>query len=288
MLIDSHQHFWRLAERAGYWPPAELTAIYRDFSPADLVPLLRHNKVRATVLVQTLPSVAESEAMLDLAAGNDFIAGVVGWVDLAAPTAAADIARLARNPRLKGLRPMLQDLPDPRWIESAALAPAIAAMLEHGLSFDALVLPVHLPSLLKFAERYPALPIVIDHGAKPRIADRLVEPWRSDLQRLAALPQVHCKLSGLLTEAGLPLASPDGAKAVKPYVDTLLELFGADRLLWGSDWPVVRLASDYEQWLSISRTLLAGLSAPQQAAVFAGNAIRFYRLDVAAASVSCR
>ena len=283
MLIDAHQHFWRLSARAGYWPPAELAAIYRDFSPADLAPLLRQNGVRGTVLVQTLPSVADTDYMLDLAANNEFILGVVGWVDLASPDAATVMARLAQNKKLKGLRPMLQDLPDERWIENPALAPAIEAMLEHGLSFDALVLPGHLKSLLKLAERYPALPIVIDHAAKPLIAEQRFEPWLTDLRRLAQLPQVCCKLSGLLTEAGLPLASADGARVVKPYVDALLELFGADRLLWGSDWPVVRLASDYGLWLAMARSLLADLPAAQQAAIFGGNAIGFYRLDVPSA-----
>lgn len=282
MLIDAHQHFWRLAERGGYWPPAELSPIYRDFAPADLLPLLQQNGVRGTVLVQTLPKVEDTEWMLELAARNDFILGVVGWVDLASPDAPATIARLAGNAKLKGLRPMLQDLPDARWIENPALDAGVAAMVAHGLSFDALVLPEHLEPLLRFAERHPQLPIVIDHAAKPLIAQGLSEPWLADLRRLAALPQVCCKLSGLLTEAGLPHASPAGEARIKPYVDAVLELFGAQRLLWGSDWPVVRLASDYGRWLSISRALLAALTPEQQAAIFGRNAIRFYRLDVPA------
>ena len=280
MLIDAHQHFWRLSERAGYWPPAELAAIYRDFAPADLEPLLRQNGVRGTVLVQTLPTVADTEWMLDLAATNDFILGVVGWVDLESPAAAATIARLAQNPKLKGLRPMLQDLPDAHWIENPALDAAIKAMIEHRLAFDALVLPCHLEPLRKFAERHPNLPLVIDHAAKPLIAQGLSEPWLSELRRLAALPQVCCKLSGLLTEAGLPHASPAGQKTVAPYAEAIIDLFGADRLIWGSDWPVVRLASDYAAWLAITRALLAGLPAEHLAAVLGGNALRFYRLDV--------
>lgn len=276
MLIDAHQHFWRLSERAGYWPPEQLAAIYRDFLPDDLAPLLQASKVSGTVLVQTLPSVAETDYLLDLAAANPFILGVVGWVDLAGADAAASIARLARNPRLKGLRPMLQDLPDRHWIESSALASGVEAMLAHGLCFDALVLPCHLEPLLNFARRYPDLPIVIDHAAKPLIADGEFEPWLSDMAQLAALPQVHCKLSGLLTEAR-PHAD---AEALRPYVEAVLALFGPARVLWGSDWPVLRLASDYGRWLAISETLLAGLSAAQRAAVLGRNAMRFYRLDV--------
>ena len=280
MLIDAHQHFWRLSERAGYWPPAELAAIYRDFAPADLEPLLRENGVRGTVLVQTLPKVEDTEWMLDLAARHDFILGVVGWVDLAGADAPLTIARLAGDAKLKGLRPMLQDLPDPHWIENPALDAGVAAMLEHGLSFDALVLPGHLGPLLKFAERHPELPIVIDHAAKPLIAQGAFEPWLSDLRRLAALPQVCCKLSGMLTETGLPHASPDGPQAVAPYAEAVIDLFGADRLIWGSDWPVLRLASDYTTWLNMARALLAALPPEQQAAVLGGNALRFYRLDV--------
>ena len=275
MLIDSHQHFWRLSDRAGYWPPADLAAIYRDFLPADLEPLLRQHGVRGTVLVQSLPSVVDTEFMLGLAAKNDFILGVVGWADLLSPDAPACIARLATNPRLKGLRPMLQDIADSHWIENPALAPAIQAMIDHQLCFDALVLPRHLKSLFRFAQQFPALQIVIDHAAKPLIADGTTEPWRSDMRRLAALSQVHCKLSGLLTEAGV---SP-GVESVKPYADAILDLFGPDRLLWGSDWPVVRLAADYESWLAMSRSLLMTLSAQQQAAVLGNNAIRIYRLD---------
>ena len=286
MLIDAHQHLWRLRDRAGYWPPAELSAIYRDFSPADLAPLLRQNGVCGTVLVQTLPSIADTEYMLGLAGANDFILGVVGWVDLASRTAPADMARLAKDGKLKGLRPMLQDLPDCRWIENPALAPAIEAMVDNGLCFDALVLPQHLASLLKLAERHPQLPIVIDHAAKPPIAAGRREPWLADMRRLAALPQVHCKLSGLLTETGLPVGSPDGARAIKPYVDAVVDLFGAQRLLWGSDWPVVRLASDYGPWLTMARSLLAHLPAAQQQAIFANNAARFYRLEVPAADDS--
>ncbi len=276
MLIDSHQHFWRLANRDGYWPPAGLSAIYRDFSPADLEPILRRNGVGGTVLVQTLPKVADTEFMLGLAARNEFILGVVGWVDLTSPEAPAEIARLAQNPLLKGLRPMLQDIADTHWIENPALEPAVKAMIEHRLGFDALVLPRHLGPLLGFAQRYPELPIVIDHAAKPLIADGLVEPWLSDLRKLAELPQVCCKMSGLLTEAG---ASPS-VGAIAPYVKEILELFGAERLLWGSDWPVLRLAGDYDAWLSMSRQMLAHLGDEQQAAVFGGNASRFYRLDV--------
>lgn len=275
MLIDAHQHFWRLADRNGAWPPPELAAIYRDFLPADLAGLLERQGVARTVLVQSMPNEDDTHFMLDLARHNAFIGGVVGWVDLKAPDAPARIAALAADPLLKGLRPMLQDLDDDEWIADPALAPAAAAMVRHGLGFDALVLPRHLPPLLAFAERHPDLAIVIDHGAKPLIADGVLEPWRADIARLAALPQVCCKLSGLVTEAG-PGWDVD---RLRPYVDHLLACFGPQRLIWGSDWPVLNLASDYALWLAASAALLDHLDAPAKHAIFGLNARRFYRID---------
>ena len=275
MIIDSHQHFWQLSERAGYWPPADLKPIYRDFLPSDLESLLQQNGVCGTVLVQTLPTVRDTEFMLKLAERHEFILGVIGWVDLASADAPSCIARLAKSPRLKGLRPMLQDLADDCWIDNPALTPAIEAMLRHQLTFDALVLPRHLESLLRFAETYPDLPIVIDHAAKPLIANGLVEPWLANMAKLAALPRVHCKLSGLLTEAG----SNPLPEVVKPYVDSIISLFGPERVLWGSDWPVVRLASDYKAWLEMSKSFIKLLPARQQAAILGYNAIRFYHLE---------
>jgi L-fuconolactonase len=170
---------------------------------------------------------------------------------------------------------MLQDLEDDNWIADAALAPAVDAMLRHGLSFDALVLPRHLPALHAFAVRHPDLPIVIDHGAKPLIAEGVLEPWRTDIARLAALPQVSCKLSGLVTEAG---AGWD-VDRLRPYVDHLLDCFGPRRLIWGSDWPVLNLAADYARWLGACASLLEGLSGADRLAVFGLNALRFYRID---------
>jgi len=275
MLVDAHQHFWQLADRNGAWPPPELAAIYRDFLPGDLAPLLEANGVVRTVLVQSMPNEDDTRFMLGLAERHPFIGGVVGWVDMKAPEAPARIAALAQDPMLKGLRPMLQDLDDDRWIDDAALAPAVDAMLRHGLSFDALVLPRHLPALLAFAGRHPELPIVIDHGAKPLIAQGVMAPWREDIARLAALPQVCCKLSGLVTEAG-----PDwDVERLRPYVDHLVASFGPQRLIWGSDWPVLNLASDYAGWIAASKALLAGLDDADRAAVFGLNARRFYRLD---------
>lgn len=272
MRIDAHQHCWQLAARAGSWPPPSLAAIYRDFSTEDLAPLLAEHGVAGTVLVQSLPSEADTDWLLALAERADFIRAVVGWTDLLAPEAPAAIARLASNKKLKGLRPMLQDLSDEQWIAAPALAPALAAMVEHGLRLDALVLPRHLPALLQCARDYPLLAIVIDHAAKPPIADAQFGDWREQMTQLAALPNVHCKLSGLVTEA-----KPDwNVDDLRPYVSHVLEVFGAQRVIWGSDWPVVDLAGGYGAWLAASEALLAHLGQQDRNDIFGLNALRFY------------
>lgn len=272
MRIDAHQHCWQLAARAGNWPPPSLAAIYRDFAPADLAPLLAEHGIAGTVLVQSMPLEADTDWMLALAGQTDFIRAVVGWTDLLAQDAPERIARLAAQPLLKGLRPMLQDLDDDAWISDARLAPALDAMVEHGLRFDALVLPRHLPALLQMARAYPALPIVIDHAAKPPILDAAFGHWREDLALLAALPNVHCKLSGLVTEAKPAWRVDD----LRPYVSHVLAVFGPQRLIWGSDWPVVDLAGGYSAWLAASETLLAHLSEAERSDIFGLNACRFY------------
>jgi L-fuconolactonase len=285
VLIDAHQHFWRLADREGQWPPPSLAEIHRDFLPEDLAPLLASSGVVGTVLVQSLPTRADTDFLLALAERHPFVLGVVGWVDLAADDAPAQIAELARNPRLKGLRPMLQDLPDDDWIDDPALGPAIEAMVEHGLTFDALVLPRHLPALGRFAARHPRLPVVIDHAAKPLIARGLIEPWLSHLNALAGLRHVHCKLSGLPTEAG-PRAQPEeigddrGDDRYVPYVEAVLTMFGPRRVMWGSDWPVLNLAGSYGAWLGTCQRLCRRHSLGPDAlrGVFGDNARAFYRL----------
>lgn len=275
MRVDAHQHFWRIAQRRGAWPPPALAAIHRDFAPGDLAPLLERHGIARTVLVQSMPNEDDTLYMLELASRHAFIGAVVGWVDLKGADAPARIAALARDPRLKGLRPMLQDEGDQRWIDDAALAPAVEAMLRHGLSFDGLVLPRHLPALLAFAQRYPDLPLVIDHGAKPAIAAGELEPWRRDIAALARLPQVHCKLSGLVTEAGAAW----NVERLRPFADHILQAFGPRRVIWGSDWPVLHLAADYAQWIAASEALLAGLDGAARDDIFGLNAVRFYRLD---------
>ncbi len=270
MRIDSHQHFWLMERRQGQWPPPDLAAICHDFLPVDLEPVLKAAGINGTVVVQSLPEVDDTLFLLDLARQNDFILGVVGWVDMKAADASETIAALAQHPELKGIRPMLQGIEDTDWIDDPVLAPAVAAMIAHDLAFDGLILPRHMAPLTRFAERYPDLRIVVDHGAKPLIAQGKYVEWRQRLAALACLPNVSCKLSGLLVEAG-----DQRPEAVRPYAETIFELFGEKRTIWGSDWPVVNLVSDYRTWLD---QCLDIVPAEHHDAVFGGNAMDFYRL----------
>jgi L-fuconolactonase len=277
-MIDAHQHFWRIGQNDCVWPGGDLAAIHRDFEPAELERLARAAGVEGTVLVQSQESDRDTDYLLDLAEATPWVKAVVGWVDLASPKAPARIAALAGRPKFRGVRPMLQGLAEVDWILWPELEPAVAALGAHGLGFDALVQVRHLPALARFARRHPRLAIVIDHAAKPDIAGDGRDEWRAALAPLAALKNVSCKLSGLLTEA----AAGQGAEALAPYVVDLLDLFGPTRLMWGSDWPVLNLAGDYAAWLAMARDLVrqsvVGSAGDEAlAAIFGGAAQSFYR-----------
>lgn len=272
MIIDSHQHFWRISRGDYGWLTPALEPIFRDFMPGDLAPLARAADVVATIAVQAAPTEAETEFLLSLAEEEPSIAGVVGWTDFALPVAASRIAAMAENPLLVGLRPMIHDIADPDWMLSCAVSNGLAAMVASGVVFDALVRPEHLSRLTVLADRHPGLTIVIDHCAKPRIGKGLMEPWAADMSALAQRQNVAVKLSGLVTEAGAGWTVGDLA----PYVRHVLAIFGAERVLWGSDWPVLNLASDYAGWMSATETLLRDLPADHRDAVMGGNARRIY------------
>jgi L-fucono-1,5-lactonase len=277
--IDAHQHFWRLSRGDYDWITPDLRALHRDFGPGDLAPLLAGAGIGATVLVQAAPTVAETRFLLHTAATTTFVAGVVGWVDMAAPGAPEAIAELARDAYLRGIRPMIHDIPDPGWMLGPALGPAFRALVELGLVFDALVRPVHLANLRELLGRHPELRVVIDHGAKPDIACWGRAPgaraaWAAAMADLARAPGTACKLSGLATEAAPGWSADD----LRPYVEHLLECFGPGRLLWGSDWPVVDLAGGYAAWWSATEACLAALSAGDRAKILGGTAARVYGL----------
>ena len=269
--VDSHQHFWRL-DRGDYgWLTPALSPIYRDCLPEHLAPQIARAGVGTTILVQAAATVAETRFMLGLAGEHVFIAGVVGWVDFESANAADTIAKLAADPKLVGLRPMIQDIPDPDWMLDTGLAPAFEAMLDHGLVFDALVLPKHLPALLELTARYPDLAMVLDHGAKPPIASGDFAGWKRDISTLANATSMVCKLSGLVTEAG----SADPNK-LAPAVNHLLESFGPKRMMWGSDWPVCELVCSYDEWRATTDILLARISVTEREQIYSGTARATY------------
>ncbi|HEV7328208.1 MAG TPA: amidohydrolase family protein [Bosea sp. (in: a-proteobacteria)] len=272
MRIDAHQHFWSLARGDYGWLTPALGVIHRDFGPADLGPLLTAHGIERTILVQAAPTEAETAYLLDIAAKTPFVAGVVGWTDFNAQKVGEQIAALGSDPLLVGLRPMVQDIADDDWLARSELAPAFDAMIAHGLVFDALLKPRHIAPMLKVLKRYPDLACVIDHGAKPDLVSGDLAAWRDGMSALAEHPRLTCKLSGLVTEAG-----PDWAlETLRPVVEHLLATFGPERLIFGSDWPVVTLRAPYAQWFEAAETLLAGLTEAQRAAVFGGNAQKLY------------
>lgn len=285
MRIDAHHHLWRMARGDYAWldtaAPA-LQPLRRDFEPADYESLRDQFDIGQTVVVQAAPTTAETDHLLALAARSPWIGGVVGWIDLADPASIATLERWAADPVFKGVRPMLQDLPDPHWIATAPQASVIDAIQRLGLVLDALVRPQHLPALKEFAQRHPRLRIVVDHGAKPPMCSGEAQSyWRTQLAALARQPQVFCKVSGLLTEiTDRELTWGQQIDAVRAVWDHLLDCFGPGRLIWGSDWPVLSLAADYGRWTALCEALIGELPAVDQARVWWRNAANFYRLPL--------
>ena len=272
MIIDAHQHFWNPARGDYGWLTPDLP-IHRVNVPDDLAPLMIAAGGDSSSIVQAAPTAAETDYMLDIARRTPSVLGVVGWIDLEAADAAEQVKARAADPLFLGVRPMLQDIAQHDWILRPELDLSLRAIAETGLVFDTLVLSHQLGVADELARRHPDLSMVLDHGAKPKLGNSAAMAiWRDDMARLARRPNVTCKLSGLLTE--LP---PGGSNAdVKQAADILFDLFGGERLLWGSDWPVLTLAGNYQGWIDQARNLIAANKA-DEAAVMGGNALRIYR-----------
>jgi len=269
-VIDAHVHIWRLARNGCTWPAPDLAAIHRDFGLDDVAATIAGTGVAQVVLVQSQESEDDSVWLLGEAAASPLVAGVVGWIEPSSVDAAAKLARLRQQGPLRGLRVMAQDRP-PEWLDDAALHGQFRALTDTGLSLDLLVRPQHLACCFALADAFPSLRMIIDHIAKPRIADGGLAVWREAIAPSAERSNMMCKLSGLITEAapGAPM------EVLVPYVETALDLFGPERLVWGSDWPVISLNGIYRGWLDLARSVI-----PEQhhAAVFGGNARSFYGL----------
>ncbi|EXU65460.1 amidohydrolase [Streptomyces sp. PRh5] len=277
--IDAHHHLWDLTRREQPWMDgAWAEPIRRTFTPDDLAPHLDAHRIDATVVVQSSSSVEETRELLTLADGSDRIAGVVGWVDLTDPGAGEVLAELAAGPggdRLVGLRHQVQDEPDPRWLDREDARRGLAAVADAGLVYDLLVTPRELPAAIDAVRELPQLRFVLDHAAKPPVASGERDPWGSQLAALAALPNVDCKLSGLVTEADWDGWKPE---QVLPYAWHVLDAFGPGRVLFGSDWPVCVLAATYDEVVALADRATLRLGEDERAAVFGGNAARAYGL----------
>ncbi|MCI2283990.1 amidohydrolase family protein [Colwellia sp. MSW7] len=280
--IDSHQHFWQLSRGDYTWLTKDLGVLFRDYMPTDLKRELSHANVSDTILVQAAETLAETDFMFRQAYTQSFVSGVVGWVDMEGPEVLEQLTWFMENPYFKGIRPMIQEIDDVNWMLKSELTPVFAFLEDNELSFDALVLPMHLENLQKLLIRHPKLHVVIDHGGKPQIAEALGfdiansinRQWAEDIAQLAKNKNVFCKLSGLVTEAGDKASYAD----IEPYMTHLLNCFGANKLMWGSDWPVVNLTSDYSSWFDIAAKFIAKQPKQDQENIWSGAAKNFYRL----------
>ena len=276
--VDAHHHIWDLSVREQTWMVGpELDPIRRNFSIDDLAPQAAAAGVTATVLVQTVGLVDETVEFLEVAASNDLVAGVVGWVDLTDPDVASTLAGLLERPDgmyLKGIRHQVHDEPDANWLLHPDVQRGLSAVADAGLVYDLLTKPPHLAAAIETARAVPNLTFVVDHISKPVIGAPL-DPWATDLRTLAALPNVTCKLSGMVTEAPWDTWKPTD---LQPYADVVLDAFGPDRVMFGSDWPVCLLAATYAQVVETAETLTAALTPTERDAVFTTTATRTYNL----------
>jgi len=273
MRIDAHQHFWRYTPADYGWIGDAMQALRRDFLPEDLEPELMRAGLEGCVAVQARQSLAETRFLLELSAGLPWIAAVVGWADLCAPDAERTLETLRAHPRLAGLRHVVQDEPDDRFLLRADFQRGVALLRRFGLTYDLLVYPRQLPAVLELVAAFPEQPFVVDHLAKPAVRAGQVEPWRTHIRALARFPNVSCKISGLLTEARWK----EWKRAdFGPYLATAVEAFGEDRLMFGSDWPVCLLSGSYQDAIALAADAAARLARSTGHKLFGLNAARFY------------
>lgn len=272
--LDAHCHFWTLGRGDYGWldgTGGPLDPIRRDFVPEDMP------GAHPVIAVQAAPTVAETTFLLGLETTR--LRGVVGWVDLADRNVAGTLDRLASNPLMCGIRPMLQDIAQTDWLLDVVRYDALDRVRHLGLCFDALITQRHLPMMAQLGRIHPELPVIIDHAAKPPLASRDLQVWREGMKTLARFPQMRCKLSGLLTEMSAHQREAP-LEVLRPVVDDLLEWFGPERLMWGSDWPVLTLAAAFDDWQTVSAELLAPLSATERAAIMGGTAAQLYKVQI--------
>lgn len=275
-LIDSHTHFWDIDRFCYFWMGAHVDALRRNYLPEDLKPVVDRNGFNRIVLVQAAHSMEESRWLLRLAKSNDFIAGVVAWADLASPELGRALDELQTHTKFKGVRHLMEEEPDDAWMVRPDVLAGFAELERRDIAYDLLVRPRHLKYIAEVRACCPRLRLVVDHIAKPSIAQKLFEDWKREIQIVGALPNLWCKLSGLVTQADHDKWT---ARDLKPYVEYIIKCFGNDRLMFGSDWPVCTLAGSYEQVVDALSCVLESAGAADQAKIWGQNAHNFYRLD---------
>jgi len=276
MRIDAHQHFWKYSPAEYGWISDAMPDLKRDFLPGDLRPILDANGFEGSIAVQARQDLDETLWLLELANQNDFIKGVVGWVNLCSQELPVMLEQLANQPKLVGVRHILQDEPDDHFMLRPDFRRGIARLAEHGLTYDLLLHPRHLPIAVQLVQEFPRQRFVLDHIAKPRIADGLLEPWDRDIRALAKLENVWCKLSGMVTEARWKQWELEN---FRPYLDVVFEAFGTERLMIGSDWPVCTLSASYSETMRLITEYGKDLAPQQQECVLGHNCSRFYNLE---------
>lgn len=273
MRIDSHQHFWRYHPEQHVWMTDAMAALRRDYLPGELAPLLDELGFDGSIVVQARQMIEETAWLLQLAEAESRILGVVGWFDLRSPTLPQQLERYGAHPKLVGARHVVHDEPDDGFMLRPEFRRGIGMLAEHELAYDLLLRPRHLPVAVELVDEFEDQLFVLDHIAKPEIRDHVVSNWREDVTRLAERPNVFCKLSGLVTEADWRAWRPSD---FRPYLDVVLEAFGAERLMIGSDWPVCTLAADYGAAMRLVIDYVGALSADEQAGILGDNCARFY------------
>lgn len=275
MKIDAHHHFWRYDSVEYDWIDESMQRIRRDYLPGDLQPEIRAAGINGVISVQARQSLTETEWLLQLANEYDFIQGIVGWVPLAESRVGNILERLSTQSKLRAVRHVVQDEPDDDFILRDDFNQGIDLLMEFGLAYDILIFERHLPQTIAFVDRHPHQAFVLDHIAKPRIGENLIEPWRTHLVKLAQRENVFCKVSGMVTQGH---CADWSSAQLWPYWDTILGAFGPSRLMFGSDWPVCLVACDYSRWYETVSTFAAELSDSEQISLFGQTAIEAYSL----------
>ncbi len=276
--IDAHHHFWKYDPVQYGWISEKMNAIRRDFLPQDLQQEMAAAGVNAAISVQVRQTLEETRWLLDFAGRYEFVKGVVGWAPLVKADVSETLAEVAMNPKLRAVRHVLQDEPDPLYILRDDFNRGIRELKPLGLAYDILIFERHLPQTIQFVDKHPGQIFIVDHLAKPRVRDGELSPWRENIQALAQRPNVYCKLSGLVTEADYASWTPE---QLQPYFETVLSAFTPRRLLFGSDWPVCLVAVDYSRWVSVVANAIGALSQTEQARIWSETAMEAYGLDYA-------